>query len=279
MLSRVAVMEPVPPVAEHAQPLPWWSAQHDWEVPPGSLGERRCRRCGRVAPLIDPVEEDDPCLGCAPQDVAEPFHGYAPDAQVDPPSLDWAWHSGGWAWLSYQGWEPLPAGWVGVPSDQRLMLPSSPSRLACYECGSLGHQRRECPSRRDREEARAGGGRCWLCSSPFHVVADCPQRPAQVPGSSCWLCREPGHSARNCPLARELAPSSRCWRCGGLGHVAGTCTSGSPSAHAAGSSSGSMPQSPCGEACWSCGLPGHFARDCPFGQQLQHARKRPRPEG
>ena len=88
-----------------------FAAAREWEAAPGGLEEKRRRRCGVTAQLIGAMDDEEVCPGRpspTPPEAPAPG-GYAGDEAVAPAPLIRAWHTGGWAWLSHQGWEAAGA--------------------------------------------------------------------------------------------------------------------------------------------------------------------------
>ena len=195
-----------------------------------------------------------------PQDGAPAT--YAAEGLGAQPPMGWAWHPGGWTWLSRRGWEELAPGWVGVPPDAGLVLPARDRSLACFECGLSGHFGRDCPRRLGRAQNMAASVHCWLCGSPHHLVCNCPQNRTQGREEGCWICHSLQHVARERPEAELLPPSHRCWHCGSPSHLARECGAAAPCLDSPGGASRS-PGLTQGAACWWCGRRGHSHQDCP----------------
>ena len=75
---------------------------------------------------------------------------------------------------------------------------------ACFECGKVGHLRRNCPSRsRDRRgRSQPRGLTCFFCDKPGHVKRNCPARErweaASKGGTAAAAAGERGASTDKC---------------------------------------------------------------------------------
>ncbi|KAF3002576.1 hypothetical protein E8E13_008099 [Curvularia kusanoi] len=120
---------------------------------------------------------------------------------------------------------------------------------ACFGCGEVGHNKRDCPSSAGGYGGGGSGDRaCFGCGEIGHTKRDCPKGG----GSACYGCGEPGHTKRDCPNAAS-GGGQACFNCGMEGHRKMDCPE--PLKPRAGGGGG--------RACFNCLQTGHNASDCP----------------
>ena len=124
--------------------------------------------------------------------------------------------------------------------------------MDCYNCGELGHIKRDCPI------PLCGG---YVCHDSGYGGGAAAAADTRV----CYNCGEVGHISRDCPIphnpgyddgsfggvAATAADSRTCYNCGEVGHISRDC----PNDNGYGGEGAA--------ACFNCGELGHIRRDCP----------------
>ncbi|KAF9556177.1 hypothetical protein CPC08DRAFT_105346 [Agrocybe pediades] len=87
-------------------------------------------------------------------------------------------------------------------------------REGCFRCGSLDHQKRDCPEEAAIKTKMRPG--CFRCGSLDHYIHDCPNKPV----SRCHRCGQAGHISIECTNPPAIRT---CYVCGEKGHIATDC--------------------------------------------------------
>lgn len=110
---------------------------------------------------------------------------------------------------------------------------------ACFGCGEIGHQKRDCPKGAARP--------CFNCDEVGHMKADCPHPPKPRGGSGggpCHNCGELGHRKSECTEPKAII----CRNCDQKGHVSRDCL---------------QPKDWSRVKCDNCDEMGHTRKRCP----------------
>lgn len=146
-------------------------------------------------------------------------------------------------------------------------------KKACYVCGSLDHEVKDCPQGScfickgnghfakscpnkgmDNYRGRDRGNFCLRCGYVGHEMEFCDRKydPEDLKGIQCYVCKEYGHLC--CvDVALTSDRQDTCYNCGEVGHTGMGCTRSRVHIE-----SDKKP----GKVCYRCGEAGHFARGC-----------------
>jgi hypothetical protein len=77
----------------------------------------------------------------------------------------------------------------GTNGHKNDTYPTKTTRIECFACGAIGHNRHDCPKKTEIE--------CHLCESRRLKQYECPKKSKM----DCSICGEKDHKKNNCPLS------------------------------------------------------------------------------